>query len=193
MSRVYSRDPKIPDVDLLDWQLIVDIEAVFGKYAVPGTDLSFTAFDARGKYDADDFEAFRAEVESQPQSPERIWISLRGTLDDDPHLHLVVYLSEQEFHRGCSLSSEREEVVDHVAARLADLFALAHERKDRREAEARWQSEEQASVPGDGQAVRPTQLTRRNRARLFYHPWVVGIGASIVAAGVIALVASLLH
>jgi hypothetical protein len=179
MVRVYSRRPHVPAIDVLDWQLIDDIACVFAKYADEGTSLTFTAFDGRGQYEENDLGAFRSAVKSQPQPPYKVSILLEAeAFKADPHLRLLVSLGEKAINRSCSLSSEREELIDHVAARLEDLFRIAHQRAREREAQNFFQL---------------AAVGRTPRYGFSSNPWLVGIGTSAAVAGIVAAITALLH
>lgn len=185
MARVYERRiSNIPDVDVLDWQLIERTGQLFDQYRGEDGYLRFYAADSRGEFQEGTFSAFRAEVEAQDEVPSRVMVTAHR--DGDTTLHFQVWFGRDKHTRGAVFTSTNEADVVHVAERCTDLFRQANERHIARQ--QRKTAAKKTAVVDDGAVATVQGSSFRS---FFYDPWVIGIGTALVVVGVVAFLAVL--
>lgn len=183
MARKYERRiPHIPDLDVLDWQLIERTGQLFDQYRGEDGYLRYYATDSRGEFKGDTFSAFRAEVEAQDEVPSRVMVTAHR--DDATTLHFQVWFGRDKHNRGAVFTSTNEADVVHVAERCTDLLRQANERHIARQKTAA----KKTAVVDDGAVATVQKSSFRS---FFYDPWVIGIGTALVVVGVVALLAVL--
>jgi hypothetical protein len=143
-ERSYERSlDSPPQVDLLDWQLLERLFALFEEYAgevgrpEDGGRPAITVRDNRGSFTAESLAELQDEI-GQLDDPSEWSVTLdRFDHDSDYYIRLHVWASTQEYKRGGKFVSTREADVVHVAERTADIFQRAHTRREARLASER--------------------------------------------------------
>lgn len=190
MPRVFSEDfYDLPTVEVCDWELWARLEELVGPH-MPAVYMSplFFATDSRGQYDAGNLAALRAEVEQQEEPPNTIRMTMSS--GHEAGLFFNVYTSTT-VGTGGRVQSGDEAIVNHVAARVRDLYGLAAQRLSEDPAPAA-QDAPTVNVVTDVLPAKGRWERRREALRPFlYDQWVITVGGTLVAAGIIALIVTL--
>ena len=166
-------------MDVLDWELWERLVELVSPY-LPDDSSSGSMFfvsDNRGQYDVRDLDALRAEVEKQEEPPETIRMTFMRATDK---LFFNVYASGF-IGSGGRIQSEDEATVNHLAARVSDLFAVATKRHGPQEPRSATESTQHDDAP-------LVSVNRAKLQRIHYDPWVIGIGTAVVAGVILGLV-----
>lgn len=121
----------LPRVAVPDWELLSRLEDLFRPY-VPSMNTGgywlFTARDSRGEYSAGTVDELRQEVEQQEEPPSEVRLYVDS---GSPYLGGAWYelgvTAGSDGSRGLLYSSD-EQIVNHMATRLRELFAQAERR-----------------------------------------------------------------
>ena len=182
MARSFHREVNLPGVHVPDWDLLARLEELFRPYrpikSEPGGARILSAKDSRGSYDAATVDELREQAEAQDEPPRSLTVMVAGHTIHGKHYELAVTAAPDRSYAG--LYSDDEAMVNHVAARLLELFARAasNERKGI------------SYVPNaTGDALMLSLRTRgahrahwTGRLRAFaYDPWTIGIGTAVIA------------
>lgn len=123
MARQYRVDlDDLPEVQIPDWDLLARIEELISPYETDDPDFEeriYSADDSRGTYDAGTVEELREEAAKQEEPPRGIAIHLGS-----PH-HSINLRMPKDLNPRAILISDDEAVVNHIATRLRELFAMA--------------------------------------------------------------------
>lgn len=207
MARIFTEELRdLPQVNPLDWELWDRLAKLTEPYLpVHGMQPQFQATDNRGQYDAPTLQAFRAEVDEQEEPPHTVRMTLHT---GHQGMHFVTVYASSRFGSGGRVQAEDEAFVNHVSTRIRELHTLAAERIPS-ESPSPGETFEEASLRAAEeyaleQAERPRRVNvvtdvfparnlrerRRGKLRRFlYDPWVIGIGTTLIVAGVVALIA----
>ena len=105
-----------------DWDLMARIDELLAPYRTDDPDFDeriYSADDSRGTYDAVTVEELREEAAKQEEPPNALSVSLGA-----PGTYMNLRMYKGSTARAI-IASEDEAVVNHVATRLRELFALA--------------------------------------------------------------------
>jgi hypothetical protein len=127
VGRIYREDLyDLPSVPTPDWDLLARLEELakphIPVYTNGGPSIWF-AEDNRGQYDAPNLDVFRREAEAQEEMPETVRLSVRNGWADTEH-YINVYASST-IGSGGTIQSTDEAFVNHVSARIRDLFSIS--------------------------------------------------------------------
>jgi len=150
--------------------------------------VTYRVADAHGTYFAHTLEELRNDFEQQELPPTQMSCAVQDGLESG-RAFFVWVRNKAPTGNAASFESPDQADVDHLVARLPEVFAQASSRRELRletEAQAR-----RASNPPIVH-VQPFQGDRVKHG-LLYDPWVVGIGTAVVAAAIIALLVALFH
>jgi hypothetical protein len=187
MARTYKRSIKVPQVDLLDWELIHELSVLLEGYRGDDGLMTFGATDSRGQYEEESLEAFRAVLEHHPEAPSQLNLVLWS---DDPRRGFNIWWSGGEFGSGAVFTGEHEPDVVYVADRAAEMLERARQRREQRiAAEQRHETRETraAPIPVPANSI-PASHPPSNWKRWAYDPWVVTVGGGLVITAVVAAI-----
>lgn len=170
-------------VDVPNWKLMRTLERLLSPYyeAGPLNRLSFSAEDDRGTIQEPSVEELRGALDEEGRWPTRLIVQL-VTREDELFKDAWISMAA-ETGSMAQVASTSEEFVNHIRARLHDIFAEA----SLEEAKRRTQEAIQKS-PSIGPHV-PVPATPAQP--WYYNPWVIALGSGLILAllGVVLTVA----
>ncbi len=172
MARTYERSVDVPDIDVLDWELVDELVALFTPYLKDPDAITFWAEDSRGTHRHNDLVAFRTAIEAEPEQPKSLTVQ---AWDMARAREFQVWWGPDRYRRGAKFESPEESEVVYLAERTAALLSLARERRQRRLDEER-----------------PTSSLSTAK-RFLYDQWVVTVGGGLLVVVIIAIVVALTH
>jgi hypothetical protein len=182
MARIFGEDfYSLPLVGVLDWELWERLGSLIEPH-VPsdyGLPLYF-ATDSRGQYDTASLDALRAEVDQHDGAPETIRLTL--SVGGEPGLFFNVYASDF-IGTGGRVQSQDEALVNHLAARVYDLYAEATKRRPA----------QPPSVRDEPQSESTNRLNREKVRAFFDNKWVLSVGAPLLVVAILAVIGVLVH